>query len=138
MAPRTYAIPAALIGITTTTGCTPPIVGDWSMTSLTYAGYPGLDMVEGYTYGAYTVSLQGDMSVDKDLTGTFNFKSNITYNGQRYVYPYSYGLTAAETAKSEYQIKFDAASGIPVWDCTVDSALMTCDDGGGGTREFEQ
>ena len=83
MSPRSFPLPLATLSLTTgaiavtTTGCTPGIVGEWTLTELEVDGEDYSEYLEGYSqtydYGGciytYSASLEFKLTIEHDKLG---------------------------------------------------------------------
>ena len=116
-----FAIPATLLlGTTTTmTGCTDPIVGTWTGTSIETEyetisipySYDGIDLIESL-----------DMIVDADLTGSL---TQVGYGGE-----YTVNLAATNNGGGSYTITAtDEGNDEDPLNCTLTGSELACTDG---------
>ena len=120
-----YAIP--VFGISTTlSACADPIVGDWSVNSITSDGET---MEIPYSYGGTELISSITMSVAADLTGTFVSEG---YSGDYMDMNNTTNLTATNDGGGDYTIT-PSGEEMGVLSCTLSGSTMDCTDPADGT-----
>ncbi|MBN2797604.1 MAG: hypothetical protein JXX28_00495 [Deltaproteobacteria bacterium] len=129
---RNYLIPLSMIGLGLTTACTPPVVGDWELTQVTYGGETMSYPMEGsYTYEGvtYTYSYSGVMSMDKEGAAKFTTTSEYSdADGNLQTDSYDYNGTWVKNDDKSYGIDFEGED--MDMTCTVtDKTQLDCSVG---------
>lgn len=127
MSARKFTIPAIAMNVAMSAGCTPAIVGDWSLTELKIDG-DKVDLSYSYSgyYGDIDMEITGDLSVDSDLSASFDIKISYSgyYSGS---YKFSYDGDAESNGGGEFNISMDGDDSSMDVDCTVDGNELSCD-----------
>jgi hypothetical protein len=145
---RTFPLPLAALSLTTTavtataTGCTPGIVGEWSLTELEidgedyaeYLGYSYSYEYNGCTY-SFSVSVNFNLTIERE-EGDFEGEFSGGYSGS-----YTNSCDPSENYSESYSEGSDAdveSAGSGVWEididdfdwkleCTVEGDELLCD-----------
>lgn len=149
MTPRRFPLPLVTLGLTagavagTATGCTPSIVGEWSMTELERNGEDYSEYFEGYseTYEddgciyTYSISTIVKLTVENDkgeleaefTTGYTGSYTNSCDPAENYTesYTYDYDTDIEKGDDGVWEIEIDDLD----WklECTVDGDELMCE-----------
>jgi hypothetical protein len=144
---RSFSLPLAALGLTTgaaaTTGCTPSVVGEWSLTeieldgedySAALEGVSTTDEYDGCTYN-YSASMEFKLTIESDKDG---LEAEVS---QTYSYSYTNSCEPSEnyteSDSEDYDAEIDKGDN-ETWDievddldwkleCTVDGDEMMCE-----------
>lgn len=122
---RSYSLPLTTITLGLGTGCTPDVIGVWSMDSITFDGDTyTLPLVETYTYEGttYTYTYTGELQAFEG--GNANITLNYTYEVDGVVESEASTYTGTwHESGSSFKIEVEGYDLL----CSVDDLEMDCD-----------
>ena len=128
---RHFAIPATAMNLALTAGCTPAVVGDWTLTDISIDG-DELDLSYSVNSSGYNieVDISVDLSVDDDLEAKVKQKIRIKVDGDLYSSD-SYTLEgeAEKAGGGEWDISVEDDTNDLSIDvtCTVEDEELQCE-----------
>ena len=113
----------AILGMTTTTACADPIIGEWSLASFCLNG-EGEEYCTSFPMTEYDSTTSITMIIEDDLSGELT--QSASYTDGTEPYSYSVDISVEKESANQYEISWSDSGTTSQLDCNVRLPQLEC------------